>query len=341
MRTYPDGRPAPCYRLDAIDHGRIFVHGDGPDRSDALGAREASVVLHDDVFHLFYDGAEPDVGWRACLATSADLKTWHRHGPVLDFGEQGQWDSHTATSPWFIHHDDRWHAYYVGCMQTSPPPNCIPGTPYYTLKAEASQLTGPFHKRRDVQVTTVEPGTYHSDTACPGYLFWYENRLWQFFSAAQHVENDAGRTVLQRTLGLAHAMHPDGPWIMLDQPILPQQEQVENSSLYHEPANDLWFLFTNHIGTDDAGSEWTDAIWVYWSDNPTRWNPSNKAIVLDGENCSWSEQCIGMPSVVRVGDRLAMFYDAPGSDSRSHVNRDIGLAWFDLPLCPPKEGSLT
>ncbi len=57
-------------------------------------------------------------------------------------------------------------------------------------------------------------------------------------------------------------------------------------------------------------------------------------MVLDGKNCSWSRRCIGLPSVVKIGLRLAVFYDAPGGDSKSHMKRAIGLAWLDLPLVP-------
>jgi hypothetical protein len=38
--------------------------------------------------------------------------------------------------------------------------------------------------------------------------------------------------------------------------------------------------------------------------------------------------------VIQVGNRLAIFYDAPGGASTSHLGRDIGLAWLDLPLTP-------
>jgi hypothetical protein len=44
-----------------------------------------------------------------------------------------------------------------------------------------------------------------------------------------------------------------------------------------------------------------------------------------------------MPSVHRVGDRLALLYDAPGEDSTGHMKRSIGLAWIDLPLTVPAE----
>jgi predicted GH43/DUF377 family glycosyl hydrolase len=97
----------------------------------------------------------------------------------------------------------------------------------------------------------------------------------------------------------------------------------------------MWFLFTNHIGVNEAGQEWTDAIWVYWSKDLEHWNVRNKAVVLDGNNCSWSKQCVGMPSVIKVGKRLAILYDAPGDSSLSHMHRDIGLAWLELPLTPP------
>lgn len=110
-------------------------------------------------------------------------------------------------------------------------------------------------------------------------------------------------------------------------------EQIENSSLYFEPANNTWFLFTNHIGFE--GFEYTDAVWVYWTRDLNRWDAANKAVVLDGRNCTWSRKCIGLPSVVKVGNRLAVLYDAPGDDRESHLKRDVGLAWLPLPLKPP------
>jgi hypothetical protein len=44
-----------------------------------------------------------------------------------------------------------------------------------------------------------------------------------------------------------------------------------------------------------------------------------------------------MPSVIVVGNRLAVFYDAPAGSSTSHMGRDIGLAWLELPLSPPRQ----
>ena len=150
-----------------------------------------------------------------------------------------------------------------------------------------------------------------------------------FFSAASlHRRN------LLRTLGIARTKNLDGAWTVDSQPIVPSEEQVENSSMYFEPENQTWFLFSNHIGLDNR-SEFTDAIWVYWTKDLNHWSSDAKAVVLDGSNCRWSRKCIGLPSVVKIGNRLAIFYDAPGNDSTSHMNRDVGLAWLGLPLHLP------
>lgn len=86
--------------------------------------------------------------------------------------------------------------------------------------------------------------------------------------------------------------------------------------------------------------EWagiTDAIWVYWTKDLERWDPDHKALVLDGSNCTWSKQIIGLPSVLKVGSRLALFYDGYAGTgipegAASHMRRDVGLAWLELPL---------
>lgn len=143
----------------------------------------------------------------------------------------------------------------------------------------------------------------------------------------------AARVTHQRALGLAYAPHPDGPWTVLDEPVLPQEHQVENSSLDYDRTS---------VGGSGSPTmwawphrAWTDTIGVYWSKDPTQWDPACKAVAFDGHDCTWSRRRVGMLSVVSIGDRLAMFCDAPGGDGISHMRRDIGLAWFGLPLTPP------
>jgi hypothetical protein len=330
LKIYGDGRPAARYRLDAIDDGRVLRHGDGPGRCDALGAREAIVFAWKDDYFLHYDGAGPK-GWLACLATSKDLRNWTKHGPVLDFGPQGQMDSASASSPWVYHDAGRWHMFYLGTPNTSPAPDLVPSFPYVTMKAQSRSPFGPWEKQYGVVPFMTKPGTYYATTASPGHVLRSGSGYLMFFSGSVLSRG------IKRTLGIARTNDLDGAWTLDPEPIVPLEEQIENSSLYYEKADKTWWLFTNHIGIDKRG-EYTDAVWVYWTHDLAKWDREQKAVVLDGRNCSWSKDGIGMPSVVQVGRRLAVFYDAPGGTSVSHMERDIGLAWLNLPLAPPEPG---
>ena len=178
--------------------------------------------------------------------------------------------------------------------------------PYVTMKAKSKSLAGPWIKQPNVIPFRPKPNTYYADTASPGDIVKQGREYLMFFSA-----------LFKRTLSIARTNDLDEPWRIDPQPIVSPEEQIENFSLYYERANKTWFLFTNHIGLD--GGEYTDAVWVYWSHDLNRWGARNKAMVLDGKNCTWSKKCIGMPSVTKVGNRLALFDDVPGGTSVSHM----------------------
>jgi predicted GH43/DUF377 family glycosyl hydrolase len=322
--VYPDGRPAATLRMEAKDQGIVLKHGDGPGECDRLGARDVWVYESQGTYYMHYDGAGPK-GWLACLASSKDLVSWTKKGPVLDFGAPGQEDSASASYGVTYFDGKTWHMFYLGTPHASRAPDFVPTFPYLTMKAKSTSPSGPWVKQPNVIPFRTKPNTYYADTASPGHVIKQGDEYLMFFSAS-----------MKRTLGIARTKDLNGPWTIDPQPIVPPEEQIENSSLYFEESNQTWFLFTNHIGLE--GGEYTDAVWVYWSKDLNRWDAKNKAVVLDGRNCTWSRKCIGLPSVVKVGNRLAMFYDAPGGDSKSHMKRDVGLAWLQLPLTPPAAG---
>jgi predicted GH43/DUF377 family glycosyl hydrolase len=326
--AYPDGRPSASLRMEARDAGVVLRHGGGPERCDELGARDVWVWEAGGKYYMHYDAAGPK-GWLCSLATSGDLAHWTKKGPVLGLGSAGASDSKSASYGVTCLFDGRWHMFYLGTPNVTPPPELIPAFPYLTLKAEADSPAGPWRKRYDVVPFRTRPNTYYSDTASPGHVVKVGDEYRMFFSASAVKDGK-----IKRTLSIARTRDLDGPWRLDPKPIFPIEEQVENSSLYYEPANRTWFLFTNHIGLLD-GAEYTDAVWVYWTRDLDHWDAARKAVVIDGQNCTWSKRCIGLPSVVPVGKRLAVFYDAPGGESISHMQRDVGLAWLDLPLSPP------
>ena len=132
--------------------------------------------------------------------------------------------------------------------------------------------------------------------------------------------------------GIARTRDLMGPWKIDEEQSL--HSPTENTSIYYEESNGTYKMFVNHIRMLPLPH--TDATWVYWTKDPTKWSDRDRAVVLDGRNCSWSKTIIGMATVTKVGNRLAIFYDANHSNDHQHMGRDIGLAWLDLPLSPEK-----
>jgi predicted GH43/DUF377 family glycosyl hydrolase len=309
-----------------VDEGVVMKYGDGPDSCDTYGAREAVLNKEGDTYYLYYDGAGKD-GWIACLAESKDLKSWTKKGPILTLGENGKNDSKSASSPWVIKDKDTWHMFYVGTPNTTPAPYRIPAFPYLTMKAKSKSLSGPWVKQYDVIPLPPKDNSYYTVTSSPGFVVKHKNEFLQFFSGA----TQEGK-IVKRTLGIARTKNLDQSWIIDEKPIFPLEEQVENSSVFFDASSKTWYLFTNHIGINEKREEYTDAIWVYWTKDINKWDSADKAVVLDAKKSVWAHGAIGMPTVIKVGNKLAMLYDAAEGNSTSHMRRNIGLAWMDLPL---------
>lgn len=327
--VYQDGRPYPTYRMDATDMGKFLDYGGAPNQTDYRGIREALINQVDGKFYLFYDGAGLD-GWLAHLAESTDLVNWTLKGPVLDYGASGSEDSASASAPWIIKDENNlWHMFYLGTPNASPSPDYVPSFPYLTMRATATTPAGPWTKHYLPKPFRPQPNTYYSLIASPGNVIKQGAEYRMFFSSTD--------AAVKRTLGIARTQDLAAAWTLDPAPALPVDEQIENSALYFEPTNSTWFLFTNHVGIEN-GNEYTDGIWVYWTTDLNTWNPADKAVVLDESNCTWSSKCIGMPSVTVVGDKLHLFYDAPGGTSTSHMFRSLGRATLQLPLDPTVVG---
>jgi predicted GH43/DUF377 family glycosyl hydrolase len=314
--------------MNAWDEGIVLRHGHAPRQSDIHGARDLWLFKSGKTYFMHYDGAGP-TGWLACLATSQDLRHWKTYGPVLQLGKKGSDDSASASYGTTYFDGKTWQMFYLGTPHVTPYPDLIPTFPYETLKAYSYSPWGKWIKQPNVVPFRPKPNTYYSSTATPGVIFKRRNGYMMFFSAADDHP-------IHRTMSIARTKSLNGSWTVDPKPILPPQEQIENNSFYYEPTNKTWFMFVNHVGVEGPGPEYTDAVWVYWTKDLDHWSPAHKAIVLDHTNCKWSRKCIGLPSVMKVGGKLAIMYDSPGGDSKSHMERDIGLCWLKLPLTAPK-----
>lgn len=349
-------------RLNVVDQGIVL----SPDpvggtyyNYEGGGVREAIINKVDDTYYMFYDGAGPNGGlWRACMAKSTDLVHWMKLGPMLNPSieehpsgsnvEYKDWTS--ATSPWVYNDNGQWYMYYLGSDTEN---DGIPGFGYNTLLATSSHISGPWTKFNSTSGKSnyvsfiTKPGTWLNLTTSPGHVM--QNPKWtgagdginkkylMFFSGSGNGDGTVRRSIgIARTndLSTVDACNASNPnfWSIDANPIVPATEDIENSSIYYEPANGYYFLFTNHI----FNNAYTNAVWVYWTKDIDRWNVNDKAVVVDINNNSWAKGVIGMPTVVaKDSGTLALVFDGCVGTSTSHLNRKIGLVYLGLPLQVP------
>lgn len=324
---------------------------------DGGGIREAVINRDGDTYYLFYDGAQPgaasDSYWTACLAESKDLIHWTKLGRVLDVTRPSPdnpkplaMDTKTASSPWVFYSQGIWHMYYVSSRSCSP--EGIPACPYITSHATAPSIKGPWTKTNSLPgkekyvsfMTT--PGSWMGFTASPGHIV--ENPAWKGENDTQNYRylmffSGASEEPIKRSISIAGTNDlsaaddydkKDGNfWHVYPDPILPPAIDLENASLYYEPACGCWFLFTNHV----KDNSYTDASYVYCSEDLFCWDPSRCRILVDGTNNDWAHGAIGLPTVVKKDDStLAVVYDAVEGEGTGHLNRQIALGTIKLPL---------
>lgn len=328
---YEDGRPRATLRMPAQDYGVVLRHGGGPRDCDQYGARDVWVFAAKGTYYMHYDAAGP-TAWLCALATSTDLLHWNKRGAVLELGRPSSDDSASASYGVTYFDGQQWQMFYLGTPHASPPPDRVPMFPYLTMKAQSASPAGPWRKQPGVVPFRPRPGTYYRTTASPGYIVKYGAEYLQFFSAS--VQDAGPSPKIRRTIGIARTNDLNGTWRIDPRPIVPLEEQIENTSLYYEQADKTWYLFTDHIGIRN-GDEYTDAVWVYWTRDLNKWDAARKAVVLDSRNCQWSPAIVGLPSVIAVGKRLAVFYDGLQGQEISHMGRDVGVAFLALPLAVP------
>lgn len=309
QHSYSDGRPAPAYRLPSENGGMILSRGSG---IDSRGLRDAYLYQENGTYYLTYDAIDGNYNWASALATSTDLTNWTKHGVIND--ESVSCGCYTTIQ----NSGNDYISYYFFSQN-----NGSDGTPspaYDTHKARATSPFGPWTKEGNV---FPNKQSYYSLTATPGPIVQDNGQYIMFFSAGDW----SGR----RNLGMARSNSIEGPWTPDTNAIVPNTEQVENIAIHKQGST--WYLFTNHVGIN-SGGEYTDAIWVYWTNDINNWSTSNRAVVVDGRT-SWSPMVVGVPTIVEKNGRLGIIYDGRPDTGQSHIDRDLGINWIDLPINNP------
>ena len=342
-RNYSNLNSQLSEKLRAHDFGPVLLHGDS---FDSLGARNPYIFTANDTFYLYYDAAGKN-GWLGAVATSTDLHNWTKHGYVLSLGDSSDADFKSASYPIVTADGNNYFAFYLATRSTFGQHFKIPVGQYRICSATASNPLGPWVQNRTPILPLGRKGSFDELATAPAFLLENDSEYLLFYSGAGRVKNNP---LMHRTLGVARSKTLAGEWAKRINSLFPQNQQIENASLYFDKISETWFLFTNHVARQGGNPtaevmlgqnrpiEYTDAVIAYWSKDLLNWDVHNKAVVLDSSNVSWNTKIIGLPSVIEWRDTLWVFYDGKtGSDTLArtrdgsdHMGRDIGLSWIKL-----------
>lgn len=109
--TSPDGL---VWIKDTL-HNPILEPGP-PGSWDEMAVNNASVLIHNSIYHLWYSGVDANHDNRIGHATSPDGIFWTKDtaNPVLDLGTTAPWDTNEAMHPCVIYEDNLFKMFYNG-----------------------------------------------------------------------------------------------------------------------------------------------------------------------------------------------------------------------------------
>ena len=253
----------------------------------------------------------------------------------MELGKAGENDSASASYGTTYCDGRTWHMFYLGTPHASPAPTSGARLPLSDHEGRQPRgPPGPWTKQK-------RSGPLPGDT---GHLLLRDR---------QPQPRSSGRTAstacssarrrdhpIRRTLSIARTKNLDGPWTPA-----PEPDPACEASRWRTPRSTT--RRRTRPGScspttwGSTGFEYTDAVWVYWSKDLNNWDPDHKAVVLDRSNCSWSKYIVGPAlgaSATATGwpcSTMATRRPRWPAGVKSHMHRDIGLAWLQHPLTPP------
>jgi len=279
-----------------------------------------SVIMHDDTFHMWYSGGDPDVPWMIGHATSADGISWTKdtNNPVLEPGPDGTWDDTTVWCPSVLFIDSEFHMWYAGYADFKEYPNS---------------------PRRIGHATSPDGISWTKDINNP-VLDVGENGKWDdTWISHPSVINDGSNYHIWYTgdggpgtyVQIGHATSPDGiTWTK--SPKIPVLSCKQNDEWDYDRADYARVIYdgNSYHMWYSGGKTWAWQIGYATSENGSSWTKyADNPVLLRGSTGSWDESTVVSCAVINSGDKYMMWYTG-GSIQDDTVQ--IGYAESDC--CP-------
>ena len=276
------------------------------------------VLRVEDTYRLYYAGGGKDGHRRICLATAnvSDPNQWHRHGVVLETGDDGDFDYGWTVLPHVVRFPDRWHMYYTANRGYGDGLNAFPGI---GLAFSDDGLTFEKYSHNPILAASGIEGDPDCQGMAGGSVIQVSDAEggteWRFYYTGCPTLGDDLFLNQQKTI--CYAVSQDGiSWEKKGAILLrdPQRDYVDVAAagpvVWQEPDQSFRMVYSA-IGTR----------WGYYSicyaesEDGVSWRTGERYgddLTLGPTGTSWEWQMTEYPSVIREGARSRLFYCGNG-----------------------------
>jgi beta-xylosidase len=297
-----------------------------PSKPLLLGHTEPDVIKVGDTFYMYYR-KDATSGASISVMSSTDGLNWVERGTVLTKSSSG-WDSAEVIAPSVYVHRGTYYLYYEADNAKAPGKRAI-GV------ATASSPTGPFTKYSGNPVlksTLSWEGVTSSGYGIVGTPVIKRASNGIFYLFYHGFKDGADR------VGVAYSKNPLGPWNKEpNNPILGlgpsgswDDAKVAPSSVYFDGATKVMVFYEGFNGKQEPIINWRIGIadgTIDSADGRIKSLTRRGAPAINlGASGSWDDTTVQLPSVIRVVDKLWVYYS--GNDGNAFR---VGRAVAQLP----------
>ncbi len=244
--------------------------------------------IHSRVFHLDVDADSPDTIVRSRLK------------PILDIGQIGTFDDSGVVPSCVLTHEGMKYLFYVGFQRAVKVPYML-----YSGMAQYDQVQDLFVRKQEVPVIDRGgDGVYSNGAPCvirDGNMF----KMWFWLGKKWVTHQD--KLYLRAVIGCAESTDAIHWKILTDQCIEPNAEEfsvgrpwiLKDGGIYR-----MWYSRRVRKKLYRMGyAESSDGL---------IWNRKDQTIDLDVSPEGWDSKMVCYPAVIKVKERLVMFYNGNG-----------------------------
>lgn len=238
--------------------------------------------------------------------------------PILDPGGPGSFDEHGIMPSAVIADGMRVRLYYSGWSRLAG------AAPYHNTTGLAVSEDGGRTFRRECEGPVLDRSPREPFSATSPYVVRHNGSLHVFYSAGLGWIDIGGKN--EHVYDLRHAVSSDGvDWRRTGRPALAQtfpEEALTRPTILRlaDGSWAMWFCHRGSVGFRGGGDAYR--IGFARSDDLIHWTRDDAAAGIDVSESGFDSEMIAYPCVLRVGERLLMFYNGNG------FGRD-GFAWAE------------